>query len=229
MRDRNIGIAIIVETLVSEIERFGGETFDLLVFKQSYRSIKEKFPALTNEEVLNLIQLAISLYKYRVTEKVELVITAPNSFKLKALKTSVVIQELINGAQKSITLTGYSISDYFCDLLDVLVEKSRKGIYINLYVNDFNSKIEQLDKLGIYKGRYMNIYDYNKGDDKMAALHAKIIVVDGCKTFISSSNLSYHGLEGNVEMGVVIDSVRKAYNVEELFKQLRTQKVFKKL
>ena len=75
----------------------------------------------------------------------------------------------------------------------------------------------------------MSIYDYNKGDDKMAALHAKIVVVDGRKTFISSSNLSYHGLEGNVEMGVVIDSVRKASNVEELFKQLRTQKVFKKL
>lgn len=229
MRDRSIGIAIIVETLVSEVERFGGELFDPQVFKQSFRSIKEKFPALTDEETFDLIQMAISLYNYRVTEKVELVITAPNSFKLKALKTSVVIKELINGAQKSITLTGYSISDYFCDLLDVLVEKSRKGIYINLYVNDFNSKKEQLDKLEIYKGRYMSIYDYNKGDDKMAALHAKIVVVDGRKTFISSSNLSYHGLEGNVEMGVVIDSVRKASNVEELFKQLRTQKVFKKL
>ncbi|TWH59344.1 phospholipase D-like protein [Desulfitobacterium sp. LBE] len=229
MRDRSIGIAIIVETLVSEVERFGGELFDLQVFKQSFRSIKEKFPVLTDEETFDLIQMAISLYNYRVTEKVELVITAPNSFKLKALKTSVVIKELINGAQKSITLTGYSISDYFCDLLDVLVEKSRKGIYINLYVNDFNSKKEQLDKLEMYKGRYMSIYDYNKGDDKMAALHAKIVVVDGCKTFISSSNLSYHGLEGNVEMGVVIDSVRKASNVEELFKQLRTQKVFKKL
>ncbi|TCX53595.1 phospholipase D-like domain-containing protein [Dehalobacter sp. 14DCB1] len=229
MRDRSIGIAIIVETLVSEVERFGGELFDLQVFKQSFRSIKEKFPVLTDEETFDLIQMAISLYNYRVTEKVELVITAPNSFKLKALKTSVVIKELINGAQKSITLTGYSISDYFCDLLDVLVEKSRKGIYINLYVNDFNSKKEQLDKLEMYKGRYMSIYDYNKGDDKMAALHAKIVVVDGQKTFISSSNLSYHGLEGNVEMGVVIDSVRKASNVEELFKQLRTQKVFKKL
>jgi phosphatidylserine/phosphatidylglycerophosphate/cardiolipin synthase-like enzyme len=229
MRDRNIGIAIIVETLVSEIERFGEQTFDLQVFKQSYRFIKEKFPVLTDEETFDLIQMAIGLYNYRITEKVELVITAPNSFKLKALKTSVVIKELINGAQKSITLTGYSISDYFCDLLDVLVEKSRKGIYINLYVNDFNSKKEQLDKLEIYKGRYMSIYDYNKGDDKMAALHAKIVVVDGCKTFISSSNLSYHGLEGNVEMGVVIDSVRKASNVEELFKQLRVQKVFRKL
>jgi phosphatidylserine/phosphatidylglycerophosphate/cardiolipin synthase-like enzyme len=229
MWNGGISVAIIVENLVSDIERFGDGMSDLQMFKQSFLSLKEKFPALNDEEILELIQLAINLYNYKVLEKVELVITAPNSFKLKALKTSIVIQELINNARKSITLSGYSISDYFSDLLDVLVEKSRKGVFVNLYVNDFKSKKTQLNKLEIYKGRYMNIFDYNKGEDKMAALHAKIIVVDGYKTFISSSNLSYHGLEGNIEMGVIINSVKKASNVEELFKQLRTQKVFRRL
>lgn len=229
MRDGNIGIAIIVETLVTEIERFGESNFDVQVFKKSYLSIKDKFPSLTEEEIYNVIQMAVSLYNYKVQESVELVITAPNSFKLKALKTSIVVHELINNAQKSITLTGYSISDYFAELLEELLDKSRKGVYVNLYVNDFAGKQEQLDKLEVYKGRFLNIYDYNKGTDKMAALHAKIIVVDGHKTFISSSNLSYHGLEGNIEMGVLINSTKKACNVEELFKQLRTQKVFTKL
>lgn len=229
MRDGNIGIAIIVETLVTEIERYGESNFDVQVFKKSYLSIKDKFPSLTEEEVYNVIQMAVSLYNYKVQENVELVITAPNSFKLKALKTSIVVHELINNAQKSITLTGYSISDYFAELLEELLDKSRKGVYVNLYVNDFAGKQEQLDKLEVYKGRFLNIYDYNKGTDKMAALHAKIIVVDGHKTFISSSNLSYHGLEGNIEMGVLINSTKKACNVEELFKQLRTQKVFTKL
>lgn len=229
MRDGNIGIAIIVETLVTEIERFGESNFDVQVFKKSYLSIKDKFPSLSEDEIYNVIQMAISLYNYKVQENVEMVITAPNSFKLKALKTSIVVHELINNAQKSITLTGYSISDYFAELLEELLDKSRKGVYVNLYVNDFAGKQEQLDKLEVYKGRFLNIYDYNKGTDKMAALHAKIIVVDGHKTFISSSNLSYHGLEGNIEMGVLINSTKKACNVEELFKQLRTQKVFTKL
>ena len=61
----------------------------------------------------------------------------------------------------------------------------------------------------------------------MAALHAKVIVVDGCKTFISSANLFYHGMEGNIEMGVLINSDKKARNVEELLNQLKYQKVFK--
>lgn len=229
MRDGNIGIAIIVETLVAEIERFGESNFDIQVFKRSYLSIKEKFPSLCEEEIYNVIQMAIGLYNYKVQENVELVITAPNSFKLKALKTSIVVHDLINNAQRSITLTGYSISEYFAGLLEELLDKSRKGVYVNLYVNDFAGKQEQLDKLKLYKGRFLNIYDYNKGSDRMAALHAKILVVDGFKTFISSSNLSYHGLEGNIEMGVLIDSHKKANNVEELFKQLRAQKVFTKL
>jgi hypothetical protein len=151
MWNRGISVAIIVETFVLEMERFGDGISNLQMFKQSFLSIKEKFPALNEEEILDLIQMAINLYNYKVLEKIELVITAPNSFKLKALKTSIVIQELINSAGKSITLTGYSISDYFSDLLDVLVEKSRKGVYINLYVNDFNSKKDQLDRLKIYK------------------------------------------------------------------------------
>lgn len=229
MWDGNIGIAIIVETLVAEIERFGEVNFDIQVFKKSYLSIKERFPSLTEEEIYNVIQIAISLYSYKVHENVELVITAPNSFKLKALKTSIVVHDLINNAQRSITLTGYSISEYFAGLLEELLDKSRKGVYVNLYVNDFVGKQEQLDKLKLYKGRFLNIYDYNKGSDRMAALHAKMLVVDGFKTFISSSNLSYHGLEGNIEMGVLINSNKKANNVEELFKQLRAQKVFTKL
>lgn len=229
MWNGSINDALIVETIVSEIERLGDKIVDLQLFKQSYLSIKNKFPSLNEVEIFNFIQIAIALYNYKNIEKVEVVLTAPNSFKLKFRKTSIVIKELINEAKKSITLTGYSISEYFSELLDTIVDKSRKGIYVNLYVNDFENKKEQLEKVKIYKGRYLNIFDYNKGEDKMSALHAKIIVIDGHKTFISSSNLSYHGIEGNIEMGIVIDSVKKAEGVEELFKQLRVQKLFNKI
>lgn len=229
MRNGDISIALIVETLVAEIERYSNGTLELQLFKSSYLSIKDKFPILQDKDIFDIIQMAINLYYYKKMEKVELVLTAPNSFKLKARKTSMILEELLQNAMKSITLTGYSISDYFSYLLDVLIEKSRKGVYVNLYINDFNGKKEQLDKLELYKGRYLTIYDYNKGEDKMAALHAKVIVVDGFKTFISSSNLSYHGMEGNIEMGVVIESEKKAQGVEDLFKQLRLQKVFRKL
>lgn len=229
MWDESLNIALLVESLISDIERQGERDLNEENFKKSFQSIKEMFPSMMENDILNIILLSINLYKKKVHEKIELVITAPNNFKLKALKTSIVVDELIKGAKKSITLTGYSISEYFSDYLDILVEKSRKGIYINLYINNFNNMQDQLDKLNIYKGKFLKIYNYNKGSDKMAALHAKIIVVDGSKSFVSSSNLSYHGLEGNIEMGVLVDSSRKAAGLEELLRQLKIQKIFTRI
>ena len=115
-------------------------------------------------------------------------------------------------------------------LFTPLYRLNRKGIYVNIYLNNFDRKIEQLEKVLIYRNKYINIYDYNKNsNDKMAALHAKVITTDGKYVFISSSNLSYHGIEGNIEMGVLIKSTKKASELENLFKQLRYQKIFLKV
>ena len=62
----------------------------------------------------------------------------------------------------------------------------------------------------------------------MAALHAKIIVVDKCKSLVSSANLSYHGLKGNVELGLLITSEEKGKQIINVFKELTKMKVFNK-
>ena len=230
MWNRSISDALLVETIVSDIEKFKTNTDLVSNFQESLLEIHKKFPNLSIEEANRLLQIAIGLYNYKKTEKIEIVITAPNSFKLHARKTSSVMKELIYSAEKSITLTGYSISDYAMELFNEIINKSQRGIYVNLYLNDFENKKEQLDKLLLYKSRYLNIYDYNKNsNDKIAALHAKVIVIDSYRTFISSSNLSYHGIEGNVEMGVVIESAKKAGKVEDLLKELRKQNVFERI
>ena len=60
----------------------------------------------------------------------------------------------------------------------------------------------------------------------MAALHAKVICVDQQKTLITSANLSYHGQEGNIELGTLIESQKTAKQVEDLFTRLVFNKVF---
>lgn len=42
-------------------------------------------------------------------------------------------------------------------------------------------------------------------------------MVDGEKTLITSANLSYHGQQGNIELGTVIDSKDIAKQVEDIF------------
>ena len=60
----------------------------------------------------------------------------------------------------------------------------------------------------------------------MSALHAKAISVDGEKTLITSANLSFHGQEGNLELGTLIESSEIAHQVDEVFTRLIFKKVF---
>ncbi len=228
MQNGDINIALIVETIVNEFELenilSSGNGYN-----KSFIEIKRQFPNCSSEEIYKIIKIACDMYSYKKGEKSELILTAPNSFKLKVRKTRTAINELISSAQKSIILTGYSISDYFTEMLDVILDKSKNGIYVSLYINDVEKHKVQLDKLLLYAGKYIKIYNYNKNnDDKMAALHAKLIIVDDHKSFISSANLSYHGMEGNIEMGILLESEKKAKDIEEIFKVLRVQKVFEK-
>ncbi len=230
MWNGSINEAILIETIVSEIEKLRHQECTTLDFKESLLEIQKRFPNLSKDEVISVLNIAIGMYNYKNNERIDLVVTAPKGFNFKARKTSTVVYDLIYKAQKNITITGYSISDYVSDLIELIVEKSRKGIYVNIYLNNFDRKIEQLEKVLIYRNKYINIYDYNKNsNDKMAALHAKVITTDGKYVFISSSNLSYHGIEGNIEMGVLIKSTKKASELENLFKQLRYQKIFLKV
>lgn len=58
-------------------------------------------------------------------DSAELVVTAPPSFALKTKPTKVTVREMLMGARKSILITGYSLSDYFAELVDCVIQKSQ--------------------------------------------------------------------------------------------------------
>lgn len=191
--------------------------------------IRRCFPSLSDDDCQKFIDLVMHIDCKRNVEKIDLAVTAPHSFSIKANPTSIVMETLLKSASKLIVLTGYSISDYFDDLLDVIVDKINKGILVRLYVNDFEEKKDKLDKLLMYKGKFLEIYNYNRQVDGIEALHAKIITVDNCKTLITSANLSFNGLQKNIEVGSIIESERISRNLQEMFYQLYKKKVFVKV
>lgn len=196
-------------------------------FTKVIAELKEHFPNCRDEEITDIINLCMQLYSAKKTECADLVLTAPDSFRVKALRTKETLQKLIEGTEKSLTITGYSISDYFADMLDVIIRKSQQGVYVRLYVNDMEKQKSALDRLMAYKSRFLQVYEYQKQeDDKMAALHAKLLVSDAKKSLVSSANLSYHGMQGNVEMGFLIESSEKAKQIEEVMKEMVRMKVF---
>lgn len=196
-------------------------------FTNVIAELKAHFPNCSDEEITDIINLCMQLYISKKTERADLVLTAPDSFRVKALRTKETLQKLIEDTEKSLTITGYSISDYFSEMLDVIIRKSQQGVYVRLYVNDMEKKKTALDRLMAYKSRFLQVYEYQKQeDDKMAALHAKLLVSDAKKSLVSSANLSYHGMQGNVEMGFLMESADKAKQIEEVMKEMVRMKVF---
>ena len=185
--------------------------------------IKKAFPSISDIDALKLINLLLDIQCQ--SEKVELTITSPVSSKVHIKQNQVVIQEMLSSAQKSIIMTGYSMSDYFSDYVDLLIAKCQRGILVQVFFNHAE-KQEQIEKLLRYQGKYLRLYDYQNANDKMSALHAKVISVDGEKTLISSANLSYHGLEGNIEIGTYIESTRIAKQLTDTFKEMVMRKTF---
>lgn len=138
------------------------------------------------------------------------------------------INPMLMGARKSILITGYSLSDYFAELVDCVIQKSQEGVLVKFFVNDIESQ-KAFDRLCCYKGKFLRIYNYPKQEDKMSALHAKVISVDQTDTLITSANLSYHGQEGNIELGARIHSKELAKQVEDIFTSLVFKRIFVEL
>ena len=187
--------------------------------------IKKGFPELSNPECAELVSLLETAITSGDADKVSLVVTAPPSFSINARTTMNVVQSMINGAERNILITGYSLSSYFSELVDTIIQKSQRGVFVKFFVNDLD-KQPDFDKVLRYKGRFLKVYNYHQDEDKMAALHAKVISVDQRQTLITSANLSYHGQQGNIELGTLIESKQIAKQIEDIFTKLTFSKVF---
>lgn len=197
-------------------------TFAHLMIKQM---LKRSCSELSDAHCEDIVASILGAMTMSDSDKVSLVVTAPPSFAIKARTTMNVVQSMINGADRNILITGYSLSSYFSELVDTIIQKSQRGVFVKFFVNDID-KQPSFDKILRYKGRFLKIYNYRQDDDKMAALHAKVISVDQQQTLITSANLSYHGQQGNIELGTLIESKQIAKQIDDIFTKLIFTKDF---
>lgn len=219
MPGRDINKEILINTIKSDYSN--GTTKSVEILKRNY-------PELSQQKCESIIELINEAITSNEADKVSIVVTAPPSFAINARTTMSVVQSMLSGAERNILITGYSLSSYFSDLVDVIIDKSQHGVFVKFFVNDID-KQQGFDKLLRYKGRFLNIYNYKQSDDKMSALHAKVLSVDGYSTLITSANLSYHGQQGNIELGTKIDSKAVAKQIDDIFTKLIFSKVFVQL
>lgn len=188
------------------------------------RILMEQYPSLNENEAREICELILSPKNENALEA-SLVTTAPPSFLIRTKPTKITVDTMIRSANSSILITGYSLSEYLSELIDCLIQKSQQGVFVKFFVNHIEDQ-KSFERVCRYKGRFLRIYNYPKHEDTMAALHAKVISIDQQETLITSANLSYHGHEGNIELGTHIISKSIAKQVDDFFTQLIFSKVF---
>jgi phosphatidylserine/phosphatidylglycerophosphate/cardiolipin synthase-like enzyme len=151
----------------------------------------------------------------------ELVWTGPEAPAGTARDTAVVLRSLFEGARESVILAGYS----FDHAKEVLAPLHGSMLQHNVTARFFVDIPQNTrgDEEGAYLKRcFRKFLDENwlfgeprprlhydkralKPGPPYCSMHAKCVVVDGVKAFVSSANFTQRGQERNIEVGVLIE------------------------
>jgi PLD-like domain len=151
----------------------------------------------------------------------ELVWTGPEALAGTARDTAVVLRDLLEGARESVILGGYSFK-YAKDVLAPL-HASMKANQVDARFFVHVPQVERGDSLEGYLEKHLGGFlreSWTFGEprprlyyDKRAlipgppysSLHAKCVVVDGARAFVSSANFTQRAQARNIEVGVLIE------------------------
>jgi phosphatidylserine/phosphatidylglycerophosphate/cardiolipin synthase-like enzyme len=152
----------------------------------------------------------------------ELVWTGPEEPGGMARDTAVVLRSLFERARESVILAGYSFdhaSDVLAPLHGVMKDHAvQTSFFVNIpQVDDraTNASAHLDEHLGSFVAQnwpfgppFPNLF-YDRRSllpgPPYCSLHAKCVVVDGARAFVSSANFTQRGQERNIEVGVLIE------------------------
>jgi len=151
----------------------------------------------------------------------ELVWTGPEAPAGTARDTAVVLRSLFEGARESVLLAGYSF-DHAEDVLAPLHRamcEHQVGARFFVDIPQIEHHVVPDEHLTrFFKGFLIESWPFGEPRprlhyDKRAlrpgppwcSLHAKCVVIDGTRAFVSSANFTQRGQERNIEVGVLIE------------------------
>jgi phosphatidylserine/phosphatidylglycerophosphate/cardiolipin synthase-like enzyme len=221
----NEGISSKLFVLADELKMYL-ENPNLDLREELISKIIASFKNINKSEAIDILSMLQFLIKERDKSNAtaELVVTLPNDIQHDFRRTVGVLREYILSAKHSITITGYSISDFAIDLIELIILKCSRGVRVRFFIDKdidetiFKNAIK-LPNFELYKFQASN---YN------SHLHSKVAIFDSMKAFISSSNLSYNGILNNIEVGSIVTG-EKIKLLEETFEGLLVSNYFKRI
>jgi phosphatidylserine/phosphatidylglycerophosphate/cardiolipin synthase-like enzyme len=174
----------------------------------------------------------------RIEDLVQLVATGPQVSGVANRDTSIVVSNLFSQAEKSVLVVGYAVyqgQKVFQSLATRMTE--RPDLNVKMYLDitrkpgDTSMESELVKRFGHNfrttqwpaGARLPEIYydPRSLAIDRTgaASLHAKCIVVDGERVFVSSANFTERGQTKNIELGLILRSQAIGVRIQEFFDQ----------
>ena len=132
----------------------------------------------------------------------ELVATLPPETPGIARPTEQVVRQMIEAAKTEIILLGYELTDR--DLIAQLAIAAGRGASVILICDRGRGTAARvLETWPLSKPPPKIFHDRKRPDcATYASMHAKSLLVDASNLLVTSANFTFHGLHGNVEIGV---------------------------
>jgi phosphatidylserine/phosphatidylglycerophosphate/cardiolipin synthase-like enzyme len=183
----------------------------------------------------------------RADRRLELVWSGPEKEGAATRDTAVVVRELFSSAEQSVLVSGYVV--YKGEIIfRPLVERmwARPHVRVDLYLNiqrpkdstESDDTIVERFRHNFFKHEwpwperphvYYDARAMAVGGADRAVLHAKCVVVDHARAFVTSANLTDAAQYRNIECGVLVNDELFAATLARQFEGLRAHGILRRL
>lgn len=127
------------------------------------------------------------------------------------------VDEIINGAEVSLSLTIFAISDR--GIVEGIKRALERGVTVEvfIYYPEDPAFVGSSKEMVSMDSLYSNLSIHKIRNE---VLHAKVIIGDGKRVVVSSANATHAGMFTNYELGVMIDDQDVAYQILEVLRKL---------
>ena len=143
--------------------------------------------------------------------EIEIVWTGPSAPGTLVRPTAAVVEEMLRSVREAgeILVVGYSLTaedgTLMRGVVDLLADASRKGASVTLVLHrdaEQHNKSNLLLAWSVFARKPKVLTWMPPPDHPYTKLHAKALVVDRLDLLVTSANLTFHGLESNLELGL---------------------------
>lgn len=192
---------------------------------------------LNHEQAAGVVRLVLEERVAAESNRIDAVWSGPEGTTAQTRDTAVVVRELFESAQTRVLVSSYVLyqtAELFAPLAHAM--DANKDLSVRLFVTVRREDGDHREAeviLGEFKDRLRHDWPGPKlpavfhdprslamSFGKKAVLHAKCVVIDGRRSFVTSANFTEAAQERNFELGLLVEDELLARSIENQFETL---------